>query len=137
MGLILDSSVLISAERKGERVGGPLKRVLEQMGNQEAELSTVALVELAHGIQCANTPEIRARRETFIAELLADVPVYPLTAEIAILAGKIDGDLQSRGVKIPLPDLLMGATASHLGYAVVTYDVRHFRMIPGLEVTQL
>ncbi|MCP5118726.1 MAG: type II toxin-antitoxin system VapC family toxin, partial [bacterium] len=110
MGLILDSRVLITAERKGEQVSGFLKRILEQMGNQEAALSAVALVELAHGIQRANTPGIRARREAFISELLTDVPVYPLTPEIAMLAGKIDGNQQSQGIKIPLPDLLIGST---------------------------
>ncbi len=45
MGLILDSSVVITAERKRERVAGFLKRILEQMGNQEAALSAMALVE--------------------------------------------------------------------------------------------
>ncbi len=63
--------------------------------------------------------------------------MYPLTPEIAIRTGKIDGDQQSQGVKIPLPDLLIGATALHLGYAVVTEDLRHFRLIPELDVKQL
>ena len=69
--------------------------------------------------------------------MMAHPPVYPLTPEIAILAGKIDGDQQSRGIIIPFVDLLIGATAAHLGYAVVTENLRHFRMIPGLEVKQL
>jgi predicted nucleic acid-binding protein len=33
--------------------------------------------------------------------------------------------------------LLIGATALELGYAVATYNVRHFGMIPDLEVKQL
>ncbi len=95
------------------------------------------LVELAHGIHRANTAQIRARREAFIEELLADVPVYPFTQQIAFLAGRIDGEQQSRGVKMPFQDLLIGATALHLNYTVVTGNPRHFQMIPGLTVKSL
>jgi predicted nucleic acid-binding protein len=33
-----------------------------------------------------------------------------------------------------LPDLLIGATALELGYAVATHNSRHFELIPGLTV---
>ena len=137
MGLILDSSVLIAAERKSQTVTQLLKQIRDLTSDQETAISAVALVELAHGIHRANTPETRTRRESFILELLADVPVYPFTPPIALLAGKIDGEQQSRGVKVPFPDLLIGATALHLGYAVVTGNPRDFERIPGLEVKQL
>jgi predicted nucleic acid-binding protein len=137
MGLILDSSVLITAERKGETVGQLLQQIFAAVGDQDTVLSAIALVELAHGIHRANTPQIRSRREAFIQELLRDVPVYPFTEQIAFLAGKLDGEQQSKGVKIPFPDLLIGATAMHLRYAVVTGNPRHFEMIPDLEVKQL
>jgi hypothetical protein len=42
-----------------------------------------------------------------------------------------------RGVTLPFEDLLIGATALHLGFAVVTENIRHFAMIPDLEVKQL
>ena len=137
MGLILDSSVLITAERKGETVGQLLQQIFAAVGDQDTVLSAIALVELAHGIHRANTPQIRSRREAFIQELLRDVPVYPFTEQIAFLAGRLDGEQQSKGVKIPFPDLLIGATAMHLRYAVVTGNPRHFEMIPNLEVKQL
>ncbi len=62
MGLILDSSTLITAERKGDTVSKLLKQVLAAMGDQETAMSAVALVELAHGIYGANTAQIRTRR---------------------------------------------------------------------------
>jgi len=34
-------------------------------------------------------------------------------------------------------DLLIGATALHLGYEVATLNLRDFRRIPGLSVIQL
>ena len=54
-----------------------------------------------------------------------------------MLAGKIDGEQRSRGVTIPFADLLIGATALEVGYSLLTVNVRHFRLIPGLIVAQL
>jgi len=54
---------------------------------------------------------MRLGRESFRNELLADLTVYPYTKETAMLAGKLDGEQQSRGVVIPFEDLLIGATA--------------------------
>jgi len=105
MGLILDSSVLIAAERNGEPVGSLLKRLVDRFGDEEAALPAIAVVELAHGIHRANSANIPARREAFIQELLADVPVYPFTLQIAFTAGQIDATQQTKGVRIPFPDL--------------------------------
>jgi predicted nucleic acid-binding protein len=137
MGLILDSSVIIAAERRGETVEQLIGRILRATGDQDAALSAVGLTELVHGIYRALTPEIRLRRQTFLNELLADLTVYPYTRETALLAGKLDGELQGRGVVIPFADLLIGATALALGYSVLTVNVRHFERIPGLSVVKL
>jgi len=136
MGLILDSSVVIAAERRGDTVAQFIERIVTATGDQEAALSAVGLTELIHGIYRAQTPEIRQRREAFLDELLSDLTVYPYTKETALLAGKIDGEQQSRGVVIPFGDLLIGATALSLGYAVLTGNLRDFRRIPNLTVTQ-
>jgi predicted nucleic acid-binding protein len=61
----------------------------------------------------------------------------PDTRETALLAGKVDGEQQSRGVTVPFGDLLIGATALEVGYSLLTVNVRHFRMIPNLTVVQL
>ena len=62
--------------------------------------------------------------------------VYPYTKETALLAGKIDGELQGRGVVIPFGDLLIGATALWLGFKVLTGNLRDFQRIPDLSVVQ-
>lgn len=70
MGLILDSSVAIAAERRGDTVQDFLQRVVDTTGDQEAALSAVGLVELFHGIHRADTAERRTRREAFVDALL-------------------------------------------------------------------
>ena len=50
MGLILDSSVLIAAERRGDTPAQLVARIAALAGDQEAALSAVGLTELVHGI---------------------------------------------------------------------------------------
>ena len=76
-----------------------------RVGDQRTVLFSVGLTELVHGIYRAQTTEARSRRDSFIRELLNDVEVYPYTKETALLAGKIDGEQQSRGIIIPFGDL--------------------------------
>jgi len=63
--------------------------------------------------------------------------VHPLTLEIAQLAGRIEGEQAARGNALALQDLLIGATALHIGFDVATINVRHFQAIPGLTVATL
>jgi tRNA(fMet)-specific endonuclease VapC len=133
MGVILDSSILIAGERRREI----LERVEAVCGKTTAALSAVTAVELTHGIYRAKIDADRKRRETFVEELFQAVAVHPLTLEVARLAGRIHGEQMGQGISIDFPDLLIGATALHLGFDVVTLNVRHFQQIPGLSVVQL
>ena len=65
------------------------------------------------------------------------VPVHPVTAVAALRAGRIDGQSQAKGIRIPLSDLLIGVTALEIGYRIGTHNVRHFQLIPGLDVVPL
>jgi predicted nucleic acid-binding protein len=129
--------VVIAAERRGTSVAGLIRFVFATAGDQDAALSSVGLTEMVHGIYRAQSAAMRTRRESFIKELVRDLIVYPYTTETALLAGKIDGEQTARGVVIPFPDLLIGATALSLGFSVLTVNARHFRLIPNLQVIQL
>jgi tRNA(fMet)-specific endonuclease VapC len=89
-----------------------------------------------YGIHRARTGADRERRRAFTQELRRDVAVVPVTADIAELAGRIEGEQATRGVSIAFEDLLIGATALHMSYALVTLNLRHFQMIPSLSVVQ-
>jgi len=137
MGLILDSSVVIAAERQHETVPQLLRRIVSTAGDQRVALSAVGLTELVHSIYRASNPVQRQNHERFIGDLLADMDVVPYAKATAMLAGKIDGEQRAQGVTIPFADLLIGVTALEHGYAVATVNLRHFQMIPGLQIIQL
>jgi len=134
MGVILDSSVLIAGERRKQSVASILERIETTCGTTTAALSVVTAVELAHGIYRAKTDTDRERRQTFVEEIFRTVAVYPLAFEVARLAGRIHGEQMGQGNSIDFPDLLIGATALHLGFDLVTLNVKHFQAIPGLKV---
>jgi tRNA(fMet)-specific endonuclease VapC len=137
MGLILDSSVLIAAERQGQTVRQMLVNLERAQENIEVGISVMTVAELAHGAVRAETPPRREKRLRFIQDLASAIPIYPVTATIAFQAGTIDGESQAKGIRLPLSDLLIGTTALELGYGVGTSNLRHFRLLPGLSVVQL
>jgi predicted nucleic acid-binding protein len=137
MGLILDSSVLIAAERQGRNARQVLTGIRDNIGETEVGISVVTIIELAHGASRADTPQLRLKRQKFIEDLISAMPVYPVTIAIALRAGQLDGENQARGLKFALPDLLIGVTALELGYSVGTSNVRHFGDVPGLSLLRL
>lgn len=87
MGIILDSSVIITGERKGHSVRQILEQVYASQGEIEIGLSVVTVAELVHGAYRARTPELQQGRLAFIERLCRDVPVHPVTLAIARLGG--------------------------------------------------
>lgn len=136
MGLILDSSVLIASERKGQNARQALTEIAARAAGEDVAVSVVTLIELAHGVARANTPERMATRQQFVNELINALPVHPVTVPVALRAGKIDGENTAQGVRVALSDMLIGVTALELAYGVATANVRHFRLIPGLQIIQ-
>jgi predicted nucleic acid-binding protein len=137
LGIVLDSSVIIAAERKRQTVEDLLTSVAQAFGEIEIAISAVTLAELVHGVARANTPEIRRGRRSFIDELKRHIPVHPITDITAEIAGQISGEQAARGVTLPGDDLLIGASALEQGYAVATLNTRHFQKIPGLHLRSL
>ena len=94
-------------------------------------------MELERGWHRSNTPEVAAKRRRYLDEVLSILPVEAFTCEMGVLAAKIDAEMKKAGLVIATADLLIGITALHYGYALGTRNVRHFRMIPGLQVLSL
>jgi tRNA(fMet)-specific endonuclease VapC len=134
LGLVLDSSVIIDAERKHQTVEELLAAIQQRFGEIEITMSAVTVAELVHAVARAKTAERRARRRAFIDELKKHVPVHPITDATAEIAGIIGGEQAAKGITIPIDDLLIGSSAIEQGYAVDTLNVRHFEKISGLSV---
>jgi tRNA(fMet)-specific endonuclease VapC len=137
MGLILDTSILIAGERRRDTVDQLLSRVQAAYGETEIGLSTITIIELTHGIYRAKTDEQRKHRLEFAEDLLNSVATYPVSLEIAQLAGRIEGEQAALGILIAFEDLVIGTTALYLGFDVATLNAKHFQLIPGLKIVTL
>ena len=132
--LVLDSGVLIAAERDARPVSGLLAVLEHDHGENEIGLSAITVIELEHGLHRAQTEEQVRNRRNYLDTVYAAIPVEPFTRDMAQIAAKIDAEARKSGCVIPFSDLLIGATALRFGYGVGTRNLRHFQMIPGLTL---
>ncbi len=79
LGLALDSSVLIDAERRKQTPAQIIEDVVKTVGAVPIILSSLTVAEIGHGIYRANTLEIRERRRAFLDELKVTIPIHPIT----------------------------------------------------------
>lgn len=132
MGLLIDSTLLIHAERNQFTPEQLFAAILDRHGDLELALSAMGAGELLHGCWRADSPARRARREEFVEALFAAVPVVPITLPIMRVFAEVDARLRAVGTRVPTSDLLIASTALARGDEVLTGNVRHFRQVPGL-----
>ena len=75
MGLVLDSGVLIAAERGAKPVSELLASLEQVHGETEIVLSSITVIELEHGLHRANTPELAKKRREYLDTVFAAIPV--------------------------------------------------------------
>lgn len=138
-GLVLESSVLIAAERAKLTTPEVLRniRASANIGDAPVVISAMTVAELAHGIYRANTTERRQRRRQFVNELKAHIPIHPVTESTAEIIARVGGEQAAKGINLPFIDLIIGASALELGYAIGTGNIRDFDRIPDLKVISL
>jgi tRNA(fMet)-specific endonuclease VapC len=134
LGLVLDSSVLIAAERAKLTTPDVIKSIRASVREVRIVICALSVAELAHGIYRAGSPDRANQRRQFVDELKAQVPIHAITEATAEIVARIGGEQAAKGINLPLADLLIGASAMELGYAVATSNLRDFNRIPGLQV---
>ena len=132
MGTLIDSSVLIAAER-GQL---DLATMLAEHGEEDFAISAVTASELIHGVHRARTAAQRNRREAFVEGLLARLPVLPFDLVTARIHARLSAELAAQRVAVGPHDLMIAATAMAKGYEVVTRDERSFPKISGLSLSR-
>jgi tRNA(fMet)-specific endonuclease VapC len=137
LGVVLDATIVITAERRSLPIPGLMEAIQNTIGKVEVSLSPITVAELVHGIYRAKTPEAGERRRAYIQELVDLVPVHDITLQTAYLVGQIEGQEASKGNVLPFNDLLIATAAIEQGYAILTQNVRHFERVPGLQVLKL
>jgi tRNA(fMet)-specific endonuclease VapC len=130
VGIILDTSILIEAERRRLNVETlVLGREEEPFG-----LSVITVSELLHGVHRADSRKRRLKRSAYVEKVIELFPVYPFDVAAARIYAEIWANLLGKGFQVGAHDLLIASTALSLGFSVATFNKRHFDKIEGLEL---
>lgn len=124
-GILIDTSVLIEAERNREVLGQ-----LPQDGRHSISVITVS--ELLHGVHRATPDNVRIQRQVVVEALLGAIEQLPITTRIARLHAQIWAELQAKGEIIGAHDLWIAATALAHGLTLVTANTSEFEHVPAL-----
>ena len=130
MGVVVDSSIFIAAERGRFDWAG----FHGQIGAERLFLTAVTLAKLLHGAERADTPERRAARRKFVADVEARYPLLAFGRAEAEEYAKLSAELALRGEPIGTHDLMIAAIARRHGHRVATLNAADFRRVPNLAI---
>jgi predicted nucleic acid-binding protein len=130
MGLVIDASVLIDAERGRLDLGAKVKG----REDEPCFLSVITASELLHGVWRATDAATRNKRAAFVEGILEQFPLLPIDLAVARSHAHLWAHLESRGVTLGPHDLWLAATCIAHGYTLATGNVADFRKVPGLLV---
>lgn len=127
MGIIIDTSVIIAAERKNIDFN-------QWQKYESAYISSITITELLVGVHRAKNPEIRMKRSAFVEHIVSSISSLAFGEEEARLYAGILDELYRQNITIGTHDMMIAATAIANGYPVLTTNEKDFKRIPGLEV---
>jgi len=130
MGVILDTSVLIEAERQEFDID----KLTENREEESFGLSVISVTELLHGVHRADSIKRRLKRSAYVEKIIELFPIYVFEMSVARTYAALWSDLSKKGIRIGAHDLIIGSTAISLGFSVATYKIRHFERIEGLKI---
>jgi tRNA(fMet)-specific endonuclease VapC len=126
MSFLLDTDICSAHLKHGGKISS---RFLQYTGR--LHISTITLGELhAWAMRAAAPP----KRLQGLREMLDDVEVLEVTAEVAEKYGEMQAALLDAGVPAPGMDLMIAATAIVHDLTLVTHNTRDFADLPALRV---
>jgi tRNA(fMet)-specific endonuclease VapC len=132
VGVVLDTSVIVEADRGRLDLGGYLR----DRDDDAVAISAITASELLRGVLAADAAHA-ARRTRLVEGVLRELTVAPFDLDTARIHARLWADLAQRGRLIGAHDLQIAATALTLGYRLVTMNQREFERVPGLDLEDL
>jgi tRNA(fMet)-specific endonuclease VapC len=125
--LILDTSVLVTAERAGLNLGRTFG------DDDDIVIAAITVAELRAGIELGHASH-RASRTTFLARILESLPVEPYDLRTAEVHGQLLAHARAAGRQRGAHDTVIAATAISTQRTLVTADkAARFHELPGLQ----
>lgn len=125
--LILDTTALVAAERRGSSIGDLID------DDDDVAIAAISAAELLVGVELADRRR-RTRRERFVAAILDVLPVEPYDLGVARAHASLLAHVRRAGQPRGAHDLIIAATAVASNRVVVTADNKGFESLPHVNV---
>ncbi len=106
-----------------------IKEKIQRIGRKNCCISEITIAELLYGAAYSQS-EKHSRDVEIVLENLTLVPIYDSLPTYAATKAH----LRRNGQLIDEFDMLIGSSAVHHGYVMVTENLDHFKRIPGIEI---
>ena len=130
MGIIFDTSVLVPFERGLINID----RLVAGREKEPFGISVITVSELLHGVHRADSQKRRLKREAFVEKILETFPIFPFDLNASRIYARLWASLAKKGTQVGAHDLMIASTAISLGFSVLTFNIRDFREIKGLNL---
>ena len=97
-------------------------------------VSEVTLAELTYGAYNSNDYERHIHEPQWLRRFITVLPISDVFEEYAQIRCALKQQKKTLDKEIGNFDILIGATALHYGLTVVTDNVKHFELMPGVKV---
>jgi predicted nucleic acid-binding protein len=133
MGLILDTSVLIAAEKRRFS----LPSLFAAYPGERFSISAITASALLHGVERAQPAERKAARSTLMEQFLALFEVLDLDLAVARRHATLWATLEKNGGIIGPYDSLIAATALEYDRPLGTLNRAEFERVPALQLLDM
>ena len=134
MGLVLDTSVIIGAERMKLDLS---QLLLEQPVTETVMISVVTASELLHGCERASNRGVRKRRVAFVEAIMEKLPIVDFRLGEARRHAELWARLESKGIRIGAYDMIIAATCLSINARLATLNRTEFSRVDGLNLIEM
>ena len=132
MGLVLDTSIIVDAQR-GKL---DLDFTLTKFAHTDIFASAITVSELFLGIHFSRE-EFKQKRLSYVEGFLEDLLIIDFDYELAQTHANISAQLRKEGNLIGPNDLIIAATCIHYQHSLLTFNIKEFSSVPNLKLASL
>jgi tRNA(fMet)-specific endonuclease VapC len=133
VGLVLDTSVLIEAERGKFSLSSLLRKTFPK---ESIYISSISVSELYLGAHLSQK-SFKEKRTTSIEIMISSLIILDFDWKVAKVHAKAWSQLKKKGILIGPYDLIIAATCLYHQYSLLTFNIKEFSRVPNLKLASL
>ena len=133
MGLVLDTSVLIEAERGKFSLSSLLSKTFPK---ESIYISSISVSELYLGAHLSKK-NFKEKRTSSIEIMISSLIILDFDSRVAKAHAHAWSQLKKKGILIGPYDLIIAATCLYHQHSLLTFNIKEFSRVPNLKIASL